>query len=387
MQNKKIRLAVLGTSGRWYSLDSIYLQHPNVELVAVCDFADGMAEEAANRVKNLGKPEPKVFHSYEELVKGASYDAIMITVDPDIQVQFAVAEMNRGIHVMTEVPAAYTIEQCYDLVNTVRKTGVKYQLAEQTRYWHFIAQWRKMAEEGKFGKIYYAEGEYLHYEPKWDYFRHKVTKNYVFTDDPSYDQNPEYERRWRYNTFINPIYYMPHELSPLLSITGGRITKVSCQGTKPGNYVQEGFETRALETALMYNSNDIIFSLRAGFNVPYGGKKETGAHWYQVKGTEQSVEWARSEIDTPKLYTPAGGWEAHDEWGCCDPNAPEEFKNAAHGGADYYPMYYFAESILNDTTPPMDVYRAVETAAPAILAAESANKGGILLEVPDFRAE
>ena len=34
----------------------------------------------------------------------------------------------------------------------------------------------------------------------------------------------------------------------------------------------------------------------------------------------------------------------------------------------------------------MDVYRAVETAAPAILAAESAEKGGIMLEVPDFRA-
>jgi len=385
MENKKIRLAILGTGPRWYSVDATFLQHPSIEIVAVCDFAEGMAEEAANRIKNLGRPTPKVFHSYEELTKGASYDAIMITVDPDIQVQFAVAEMNRGIHVMTEVPAAYTIEQCYDLVNTVRKTGVKYQLAEQTRYWYFIRQWRKMAEERKFGQIYYVEGEYLHYEPKWDYFRHKITKQHVWTDDPSYDQNPEYERAWRYNSFANPIYYMPHELSPLLSITGGRITKVSCQGTKPGNYVQEGFETRALETALMYNSNDIIFSLRAGFTVPYGTKRGLGAHWYQVKGTEQSVEWARSEVDTPKIYTPAEGWKERMDWAEGDPEATEEFKNAGHGGVDYYPIYYFAESILNDTTPPMDVYRAVETAAPAILAAESANKGGILLEVPDFR--
>ena len=75
----------------------------------------------------------------------------------------------------------------------------------------------------------------------------------------------------------------------------------------------------------------------------------------------------------------------HPEWSCHDPNAPEEFRNASHGGADYYPMYYFADAILNDKTPPMDVYRAVETAAPAILAAESARQGGILLEVPDFR--
>ena len=47
---------------------------------------------------------------------------------------------------------------------------------------------------------------------------------------------------------------------------------------------------------------------------------------------------------------------------------------------------YFIDAIKNDTTPPMDVYKAVETAAPAIIAAESARRGGELLEVPDFRA-
>ena len=39
----------------------------------------------------------------------------------------------------------------------------------------------------------------------------------------------------------------------------------------------------------------------------------------------------------------------------------------------------------NDKTPPMDVYKAVECAAPAILAAQSARQGGILIPVPDFR--
>ena len=55
------------------------------------------------------------------------------------------------------------------------------------------------------------------------------------------------------------------------------------------------------------------------------------------------------------------------------------------GGADYYPMVHFMDAILNDKTPLMDVYLAVETAAPAIAAAESANKGGIQIEIPDFR--
>jgi hypothetical protein len=185
---------------------------------------------------------------------------------------------------------------------------------------------------------------------------------------------------------MDPILYLPHELSPLLSITGGRIEKVSCFGTRRGSYASEGFDTRDLECALMYNSNDTIFSLRTGFTSPYGYKNGTGAHWYQIKGTDQSVEWSRSGLDQPKAYSTETGWVEHAEWGCADENAEELFKNASHGGADMYPIHYFADAILNDKTPPMDVYLAVETAAPAIMAVKSANLGGMRLDVPDFRA-
>ncbi len=387
MANKKVRLAVLGTGPRGTSLSCVYAQHPDLEIVAVCDIADGMAEGAADYLRRDYGMDPKVFTSYEDMAKNSAYDAIMIACDPDIQVEYAVEEMNRGIHVMTEVPAAYTIDQCYALVNAVRKTGAKYQLAEQTRYWNFIAQWRKMAAAGEFGKIYYAEGEYLHYEAAWDYFRHKKTGAHVWTSEMApYINNPEYEPTWRFRAFMDPIWYLPHELSPLLSITGGRIESVSCLGTRLGSYAHEDIPCRDLECALMYNTNDTIFSLRAGFNAPYGHKNETFAHWYQIKGTKQTVESSRSTLDTPKAYIAGEGWTAHTEWGCADPNAEEIFKNAPHGGADFYPIHYFVDAILNDKTPPMDVYRAVETAAPAILAAESARKGGIRLEVPDFRA-
>ena len=383
--SRTIRLAALGCGGRWRSLCGVYGKIPGVEIVAVCDLSREAAETAALVQKKEIGYAPEVFDSYEEMRKEAVYDAIHITSDPDVQVDFAVEEMNRGIHVMTEVPAAYTIEQCRRLVDAVEKTGVKYQLAEQTRYWNFIRIWREMAERGDFGRIIYAEGEYLHYEKKWDFFRNKATSERVWTNDPSYHQDPAYEKTWRYRAFMDPIWYLPHELSPLLSITGGRIERVSCLGTRRGDSFTEGFDVRDLECALMYNSNDILFSLRAGFTAPYGPKKETGAHWYQIKGTKQSVEFARSTLDEPKLYRPETGWELHPEWGTADPEADAVFRDAPHGGADAYPMYYFVRSILRDETPPMDIYRAVETAAPAILAVQSAKLGGIELEVPDFR--
>ena len=382
---RKIKFAVLGCGPRWASVEAVYAQFPEVEMVAMCDIAEGYAEAAAARYHAISGDDPKVFTSYEDMAKNAVYEALLIYMDPDIQVDYAEKELLRGVHVMTEVPCAYTIDQCWRLVKAVEKSGAKYQLAEQTRYWNFIKLWRGMAERGEFGRIYYAEGEYLHYEPQWDYFRNKKTKARINTNDPAYHNNPDYEETWRYRTFRNPILYLPHEMSPLLSITGGRIDTVSCLGTKQGRSYTEGFDVRDLECTLMHNTNDVIFSIRAGFNAPYGFKRDLHAHWYNIKGTKRCVESARSGIDTMKMFTPETGWQDCSDWSTVDETAPDVIKNSLHGGADGYPIYYFIDSIINDKTPPMDVYKAVETAAPAILAAESANLGGITLTVPDFR--
>ena len=385
----KIRFAVLGASGRWLSLDAVYPRHPDAEFVALCDSAEGVAELAAAHYKESMGRDIAVYHSYEELVKKASYDAIIICSDPDTQADLAVSEMERGVHVMTEVPFARTLDQCRKLVRAVERTGCKYQLAEQTRYWNFVRIWREMAARGEFGKIIYAEAEYLHCMRVQDWFTSKKTGKRVWTDDPSYCDDPEYEDSWRSRVARDPIWYLPHSLSPLLSVTGGRIERVSCMGTREGSYSLKGFSFRDIECALMYHSDDIVFSLRAGFTTPHGFKKDTGSHWYQIKGSEKSVEWARTtlEEDCGKSYTLAGGWERHPEWGCADPDAPEEFRRALHGGTDYYPMYYFMDALLKDKQPPMDVYKAAECAAPAILAMESARRGGELLTVPDFRPE
>lgn len=381
---KKIRLGYLGVGPRAQGLLQCYALHPQVEFVAFADIAENRAADVAASFNKQFGADVVAYTCYEDMIREAKMDALLIASDPDKQVDYAVDAMNRGLHVMTEVPAAYTIKQCRDLVDTVKKTGVKYMLGEQTRYWRFIQEWRKMAQNGEFGKIYYAEGEYLHYEPYWDALRNKKTNFAVYPKTPEEMNDPDCVPSWRYYTFREPIFYLPHELSPLLSITGGRIEKVSCIGTRRGSYAEPYFDFCDLQTALMYNSNDTVFSLRAGFSAPYGPKKDVGAHWYQIKGSKATAETARSTLDGMKLYRAGGSWEYKD-WGTVDPDQPEHIRNAPHGGADYYPIMYFIDSIINDTAPVVDVYTAVETAAPAIMAAESARRGGILLDVPDFR--
>ena len=379
---KKIKIAFLGVGPRGHGLINTYKNHEKIEFTAVCDSQDGLAEQVAASCFPDGSV--KAYKSYETMLKESKIDLLMIAIDPDIQVDYAVDAMNCGIHVMTEVPAAYSIKQCADLVNAVEKTGAKYQLNEQTRYWHFIKEFREMAKLNEFGKIIYAEGHYQHYLPAYDDFIDIKTGRHTGSVDSCLFIDPDLRQSWRGRNFRNPIFYLPHTLSPLLSVTGGRITKVACFGTRPLSYVAEGFNYRDMQHAIMYNSDDILFSVRASFTMPHGDNNLTGCHWYQVKGTKASVETPRSVLDSGKKWTAETGWNDMPQQ-TEDSEAEAHIKNSGHGGADFYPLDAMINAILNDETPPMDVYKAVETAAPAIIAAQSCEKGGVMLEVPDFR--
>jgi len=382
--SKKIRMAVIGAGGMGMHTSLLYSRCPDLEISAFCDTMPGRAEEAAAQFNRETGGHALAFSSRKAMAEGCAYEAAYIACPPDIQVEIACLEMERGVHVMTQVPAAFTIDECWALVNTAAKTGVAYVLAEQTRYWDFIRRWRRMSKEGSFGKIVYAEGAYLHYEPQWDFFTDEKTGAPVVTADAIYHGNPRYGRRWRYGVFAEPILYLPHTLGPLLSITGGRISKVACFGTRVGGYCYEGFQVCDLQEAVMYNTEDIVFSVKAGFTTPHGFNPLTGAHWYQIKGTESSVEIPRSTLDCGKLWTKEGDWEGAD-WSCVPEDADEFTRSVSHGGADMEPILQFIRAINKAAAPETDVYTAVESAAPAILAAESCRMGGALLEVPDFR--
>jgi len=65
-----------------------------------------------------------------------------------------------------------------------------------------------------------------------------------------------------------------------------------------------------------------------------------------------------------------------------DPDAPEEAKLGGHGSSEYYLVRDFLESIENDTTPPIDVVKAMDMTVPGIISHEAAMKGNVWLDVP-----
>ena len=400
---KKLRLGALGIGRRARSLLTLYAKHEAVEIVGLCDLYDKNLE-LAKGTQYLHNPSLATYHDFDDMLRLCPMDALFIALPPDIQADFACRAMEHGIHVLTEVPCTYTIEDCWRLVDTAEKTGMVYMLAEQLRYGHYLNEWRKLNLDGTLGKILFVEGQYLHYE-HWGYFIDTTTGDILANKDTlepaphiEYTSDKPAEQRvfaphWRYETFRHPIYYLPHELSPLLRVMNDRVTEVVCMGSQKGiNALDGGMpfnpENRDVEVALMKTEKDAVLRMMVCFSTHC-----PSSHWHHVMGSKGSVETARIfsysdyKEDAPKLWTLEGGWQKRPDWTLSPPAADDIAKQSGHGGVDWYPIDNFVNTILNGAPNTMDVYRAVETAAPAILAAQSCELGGQKLTVPDFRAK
>ena len=315
-------------------------------------------------------------------------DAVFLACDPTFQVDLACRAMAADKHVCTEVPAAFSIEACHSLVDSVQRTGRQYQLMEQTRYWGFVETWADMRRRDELGHVCFAQGEYIHYERGWGAWVNADTGAVCSAFDLPASWNAE--PSWRYRILSDPIYYLPHTLSPLLKILDDRVVRVSCMGTRKESYSFPDEETAVpwsdIQYALMHTAKDTVLCVGAGFSLPYVHRgPQVGCYWYEVRGTKASVESPRCRDDAFRVWRPGMATYEPMDLSTIPLNATEEAAKSGHGGADSQASDRFIKAVQTGVPSEMDVYRAVETAAPAILAAESARQDGAMLEVPDFR--
>ena len=66
-------------------------------------------------------------------------------------------------------------------------------------------------------------------------------------------------------------------------------------------------------------------------------------------------------------------------------NPPPEGIHVGHAGGDYWQVRAFLDAIINEETPPLDIYAALEMTAPGICGGISLEKGGMPVDVPNFR--
>src|SRR5690606_5867134 len=136
-----------------------------VSIKGICDIRDEKAQAAKKRIVTSGH-EAKIYsgkaESWKEMCRRDDIDFVYIATNWALHAEMAIYAMEQGKHVAVEIPAAVTIEECWQLVMTSERTKKHCVILENCCYDFFEMLTLNLARQGFFGDIVHCEGAYIH---------------------------------------------------------------------------------------------------------------------------------------------------------------------------------------------------------------------------------
>ena len=344
---------------------NVFGAHPNVNVTALCDINE---QSLSDLGEAFDLPDSALFTEFDEFVN-ADTDIVMVATPIRFHAPHTIASLEAGKDVLCEQTAAYTVEDCQRIIDAAKRTGKTYMMGENYSFFHCVLEWKKLIDAGRLGKIYHAEGEYLH----------EIVDLLI---DPETG-----ERKWRYPRA--PIWYCGHSLGPLLFLMQDRVVRAT--GVTPGRNMHPEHDSVGfldMETGLFLTEKGAVIKILASQTVKRYRKNGGYLTWYSLYGTRGFVENGRDPLyeglewleDTD---TPQGG-ARYVPTPFADPNAPEEARHGGHGTGEYYMVRHFIDALDQGFRPAFNAVQAAEVTVPGLIAHESAMQGGVWLDVPQF---
>ena len=204
---ERVRIGFVGVGNRGSSLLADLLTLEGVEIKAVCDTDPARVEAARQAVRKRGRPEPAAYGpgatAYTALCRRDDVDLVYIATPWDSHTPIAVEAMRQGRHVAIEVPAALTLAECWQLVDTAERTRRHCVMLENCCYGETELLVLRLARAGVLGELTHAEAGYLH-----------DVRDYLLQDLPGAAWRREFVARWDGNL------YPTHGLGPVSQYLG-----------------------------------------------------------------------------------------------------------------------------------------------------------------------
>jgi len=209
-RNLRIGLVGLGQRGA-DALHTLSLM-PHVEVTAICDFYEERVALQKKWLRENGKRPPKYAFSGEEGWKAlceCDVDLVYNATPWALHVPVALYAMEHGKAVATEVPAAFTVEDCWALVETSERTGLPCIQLENCCYGETELLTLQMVRAGLFGELKHAECAYVHDLRKWCY-------DELVMDETAYGKTGYFDHwRLKWNAVHKGNQYPTHGLMPV----------------------------------------------------------------------------------------------------------------------------------------------------------------------------
>ena len=369
-----------------------------VTVVALCDIeADRVEKVQTNILEAKGLPRAEAYvgrEAYKELCERDDIDLVYICTNWQTHVPMAIYAMQHGKHVAVEVPAATSIEECWQLVDVAEQTQRHCMMLENCCYDFFELTALNMAQQGLLGELIHGEGAYIHnLEPYWN----------------------EYYENWRldFNQKHGGDVYPTHGLGPLCQAfnihRGDRMktlvamTTPSINGKKLGKekmgteeFAEGDMQTTMIQTEL---GKTLLIEHNVYTPRPYN-------RLYQLTGTEGFANkypiegFTVKEENLPKELLPenheyisphgfAPAWLRDTLLSAYLPPIAKEIESKAkevggHGGMDFIMDYRLIYCLHHGLPLDEDVYDAAEWSCLGELSSASIENGGMPVAMPDF---
>jgi len=364
----RIPIALVGVGGRGRSMQTNLASSGRFRVQAVCDpDPDGL--EHARQLFDA----PQAFDDYQALLAGAEVDAVLLATPMHLHASQAIAALERGLHVLSEVPAAVSLPECEALVAAASASSAVYMMAENYCHQRSVAIVTEMVRRGAFGETHYAEGAYLH-------------------ELRELGARTPWRRRWQ--TGVDGITYGTHQIGPILNwMPGERIVSVCCAGSGHHQRDERGERYQNQDSCLMLGSTGSGKLIQVRVDMLSDRPHACGN--FSLQGIDGAFESARAENEHDRIWL-----RSHDDqprWRPLEELAeeflPERWRrhgdaaaNSGHGGGDLLVLLDFADAIAAPGDADAELHRALDITLPELISQESIAAGGAWLPVPDSRA-
>jgi predicted dehydrogenase len=150
--NEMVKVGVIGVGSISEFHIKPYLEHPEAELVAICDSNE-------ERLKEKGKQYQisRLYKNYQDLIQDSDIEAVSICTWNDTHAEIAVAALEAGKHVFVEKPLSKTFEEALKVQHAVESSKKVLQVGFVRRYADNTKILKKFIDNGDLGEIYYAK--------------------------------------------------------------------------------------------------------------------------------------------------------------------------------------------------------------------------------------
>ncbi|HBY60738.1 MAG TPA: oxidoreductase [Solibacterales bacterium] len=367
---RKLRV---GVAGGGFGTSFQFHRHPNSMVEAVSDLRDDRRERLM-KTYDCSKP----YATLRELLKDRLVEAVALFTPAPDHVTHAIECLRAGKHVLCAVPAAMSLEECAQLIDEVRRSGLTYMMAETSYYQQLAISARNYYREGAFGRLYACESEY-----------HHAGLESLFFEGGG-------RRTWRHG--FPPMHYPTHCTAHLIGVTGERLRRVTCIGWGDSDPILKDNVYRNPfwnETALFQSDRGTSFRVAVWWKGAHKGTERAQyfgdkmslfyehpngmgpaiVRWTTAQGKD-SGGFARQESVLERIEEP--------KWWATEMLPGPLRHNSGHQGSHPFLTHEFVDAIINQRKPAVDVYEAVAYTAPGIVAHQSALKGGEQFDIPSF---